>query len=349
MIKPEIPANETQRLAALDQYQILDTLPEQVYDDIAFLATQICEVPIALISLVDSNRQWFKAKVGIDTDEMQREVALCSHAIVSPEELMIVKDTHRDERFFDNPLVTGAPNIRFYAGAPLITPEGHAVGTLCTIDSKPRKLTPLQKNALAVLSRQIIAQLELRLKIAELEEMEARLRNLSVRDDLTNLYNRRGFFANSRQLVKLARRTDSPISVIYIDVDGLKQVNDEHGHERGSEMILDAANILKENFRDSDVVARLGGDEFAIFLINSSRNYVERAVERLHLKVENFNKNHEKPYKLSLSIGYASNYRIGDTEISELLEKADQAMYREKRKKKDAVKSLAGRQGLEPR
>lgn len=156
-----LPDNETQRLAVLESYQILDTLPEQAYDDITRLASHICETPIALLSLVERDRQWFKAKVGLDTPEVIREQAFCAHAILEPDDLFVVSDAHEDERFLDNELVTGDPYIRFYAGAPLVTAEGEALGALCVIDRTPRVLRPEQALALRALARQVMAQLEL--------------------------------------------------------------------------------------------------------------------------------------------------------------------------------------------
>jgi len=162
------PNHEADRLEALRQYQILDTAPEAAFDDITRLAAQICEVPIALISLIDECRQWFKAKVGLEAGETPRDVAFCSHAIRQPQAVLIVPDTLKDARFASNPLVTGAPYIRFYAGAPLITPTGYALGTLCVIDQVPRQLNAAQVEALQTLSRQVMTQLELRQKLSEL-------------------------------------------------------------------------------------------------------------------------------------------------------------------------------------
>lgn len=161
-MKPAIkPNQEAARLEALRQYSILDTPPEQAYDDFTSLASFICQVPIALISLVDAERQWFKSKIGLEVNQTARNISFCGHTILS-ERTLVVKDALSDERFCDNPLVTSAPGIRFYAGAPLITPAGYILGSLCVIDRKPRDLSGSQKIALEALARQVVTQLELR-------------------------------------------------------------------------------------------------------------------------------------------------------------------------------------------
>ena len=168
-------SNEGARLAALRQYRILDTEPERSFDDLALLASHICGTPMALISLVDEHRQWFKSRIGISVAETSRAVSFCAHAI-QQRDLFIVPDTLHDDRFRENPHVTGDPNIRFYAGAPLVTPDGHALGTLCVIDRRSRTLTADQLEALAALRRQVESQLELRRNLIELEQA------LSARD-----------------------------------------------------------------------------------------------------------------------------------------------------------------------
>ena len=162
-----IPKNEKKRLEVLWQYEVLDTVPEQVFDDLADLAACICGAPIALITLVDETRQWFKSKVGISVSETSRDISFCAHAILQKNPF-IVPDATKDARFAQNPLVTADPKIRFYAGAPLITPEGHALGTLCVIDNVPHTLRPDQKRALQTLSRHVMTQLELRRRSLEL-------------------------------------------------------------------------------------------------------------------------------------------------------------------------------------
>ncbi|MEG3765610.1 response regulator [Alteromonas sp. 14N.309.X.WAT.G.H12] len=170
MIEPPLPPDEEARLAELLSYRILDTDSDKVLDDITLLASQICETPIALISLVDPDRQWFKSKVGIDVEQTHRNISFCGHAILD-QSMLEVYDTLKDERFHDNPLVVGAPNIRFYAGTPLITPNGYALGTLCIVDSKPKVLNNLQKAALDTLGRNIITHLELLKRNAELTQV----------------------------------------------------------------------------------------------------------------------------------------------------------------------------------
>jgi signal transduction histidine kinase len=180
MVIAPIPADEPERLAALKRLRILDTPPEQEYDDFTLLASRICGTPIALISLLDETRQWFKSRVGLDAPETPRDLAFCAHAIADPAGILIVGDAAEDPRFLDNPLVTGEPRIRFYAGAPLVTPEHHALGTLCVIDDRPRDLEPAQVSALQALARQLAGRLELRaahadmaLRNAELERLQA--------------------------------------------------------------------------------------------------------------------------------------------------------------------------------
>ena len=162
--------DESARLAALRRYQILDTEAEQAFDDLTLLASQICGTPIAALTLVDENRQWLKSKIGLTLSETSRDVSFCAHAIQNPDEIMEVPDARADHRFVNNPLVRGDPRIRFYAGAPLVTGDGQALGTLCVIDRVPRTLAPEERQALDALRRQAQAQLELRLHVIELKE-----------------------------------------------------------------------------------------------------------------------------------------------------------------------------------
>jgi diguanylate cyclase (GGDEF)-like protein/PAS domain S-box-containing protein len=175
-----VPTNEAQRLAALHRLRVLDTLPEQVYDDIVHLASQICGTPIGLVSLIDGERQWFKARVGLAAIETHRDAAFCAHAIAGREPMLIVEDAALDARFGDNPLVIGDPHIRFYAGAPIVTTDGHALGTVCVIDTEPRRLSASQARSLQALARQATALLELRLRTIVSEEQAQALERISA-------------------------------------------------------------------------------------------------------------------------------------------------------------------------
>ncbi len=169
MITPSIPLDEDKRLQALKEYSILDTLPEKEYYDITYLASQICGTPISLISLIDDKRQWFKSHHGLDATETPKEIAFCAHAINDKDNIFIIKDSRKDERFHDNPLVTDEPYVIFYAGVPLISSDGYALGTLCVIDNKPNELSESQLKALQALSNQLMHLFELRKKSIELE------------------------------------------------------------------------------------------------------------------------------------------------------------------------------------
>ena len=179
-----IPLNEVKRLKVLWQYEVLDTVPEEVFDDLTELAARICEAPIALITLVDEKRQWFKSKIGLTIDETSRDISFCAHAI-NQTGLFIVPDATKDERFANSTLVVSDPKIRFYAGAPLITPDGYALGTLCVIDKVPRELGPDQQQALRILARHVVSQLELRRRSRELTA--ARKEGQQFKSDLKKL------------------------------------------------------------------------------------------------------------------------------------------------------------------
>jgi len=212
MKSANIPENEKERLELLDSYKILDTLPEEDYDAIAKIASSICNTPIALITLVDKDRQWFKANYGVESRETPRDLAFCAHSILKPNELFIVNDATKDERFFDNPLTTEKPNVIFYAGAPLNTSAGHSLGTLCVIDNKPNTLNDSQKESLKLLANQIVSLLELRKKNEELK---------AVNNKVTQLNEQLNNFA-----FRLTHDLKSPISGVNFLLNVLKE---DHG------------------------------------------------------------------------------------------------------------------------
>ena len=588
--KEEVLYNEAQRISELQRYRILDTPPEAVYDDIIKLASEICQTPIAMMTLIDTDRQFIKSQIGADVGEVPRDETFCTHTIQRPQNLLIVGDATTDVRFSRNQYVTGEPHIRFYAGAPLVTDSGEALGSLCVYDDKPRQLTTEQSFALKVLARQIVAQLELRriflemresqtrqkvveqdlrdseelfkafmnnsptvaymkdeagrfvyvnqmleklfdvkkagllgktdfdvlpeseaqivqqndrrviaegkplqllenvhkpdgtashwlsLKfpfanahgdkflggvsiditarvvaeknmndserryrhlfelspgfinihrldgviievneaaaktlgyqpdqiignnladfvipklrplipeylervsrtsfdegifyvqtksgeerawqyrnrlheeadgsayiigyaqdVTQLKETEEHLQNLSLTDEMTKLYNRRGFFTLAEQAVRYARRNSKSGLVIYADLDNLKEVNDRFGHETGSQMIVDTSNIFKSSIRDSDIVGRIGGDEFVALIQDVSEAGLKVIENRLHEEIRSFNAKNSRPFKLSISFGIVRFDPLSDTTIEKLVSQADRLMYAQKTAKK---------------
>ncbi|NND73506.1 MAG: diguanylate cyclase [Ilumatobacter sp.] len=354
MVVADIPRNEAERLAELSAFDILDTLPEQAYDDLTYLASKICGTPIAVVSLVDAERQWFKSKVGLDADETDREVAFCAHAILEPDDVFVVPDASQDPRFADNPLVEGDLAIRFYAGVPLTTEAGHAMGTLCVIDQTPHELTMEQEQALRALSRQVMAQLELRRTIAALEtaaderqryeeQLEryqrrlednlARIAEQSVTDPLTGLKNRRAFLERLDEEIDRSRRYGLMLSVAMIDVDHFKAHNDTYGHAAGDVTLEQIGKILESESRASDLVARFGGEEFIVILSGADVDCAAVLAERFRRSVERTDWDESS---VTVSIGVAS-MPPDSVEADALIQAADAALYRAKAQGRNCV------------
>jgi PAS domain S-box-containing protein len=230
-MKAPLPDNEDLRLRALYELSILDTPPEQSFDDIAQLAMMICQVPIAVVSLVDKDRQWFKSCLGLNAAETHRDVAFCAHAILNPQDLLEVEDATLDYRFVDNALVTGPPGIRFYAGAPLVTQCGLVLGTLCVIDYQPRKLLPDQKSSLMLLANQVVKLLELResnQKIAEQAEKFSTLYLMSPVAISLNRFADGKFLEANPELLRILGYTESEIvNIGFMDITPPKYESDE--------------------------------------------------------------------------------------------------------------------------
>lgn len=350
-----VPEREQERLRELDLLNIMDSLPERSYDGFAKLAAIICETPIALISLLDGSRQWFKANVGLDATETPRDQAFCAHAIIEPGTVMVVNDAAADERFVDNPLVKGDPNIRFYAGAPLVTASGLALGALCVIDREPRELSARQLEALETLASEVSMMLQLRRAVGELERTvldqdaevdrlvgyqrelelaEVELRAAASTDPVSGLANRRSLDTRLSEEVARAVRYRAPLAVLMVDLDGFKDHNDAFGHVAGDEAIRHAADVLSAALRPHDFLGRYGGDEFTVILPHTSSIGARVLAERLRREVS-MAAWRERDF--TVSIGYAV-LGEGTSTLEELLTAADAALYQAKRAGRNCVR-----------
>jgi len=326
------PFNEDQRLAALRRYQVLDTTAEQAYDDVTTLASAVCKTPIALISLIDEDRQWFKSRVGLDASETSRELAFCAHAILQPDEVFEVQDAHLDPRFSQSPLVMGDPCIRFYAGAPLVTADGLAIGTVCVIDREPRALSPSERKALQSLARQVVAQLELRQAMAGLE-LE------SLTDPLTSLWNRRSLDRRLHAAWDTHVLERSSLSLLMIDLDHFKRINDVYGHPVGDGVLVQAAAIIREQIGHEGLVARFGGEEFCVVLPGMDAGTAGQRAEQVRRALEDAPWSHAA---LTASIGVATAAANGDGSPNVMLTRADRALYVAKRDGRNRVRHFEG-------
>lgn len=315
MKTPDLPANEKQRLRDLRSLNVLDTTPEERFDRLTRMARRVFGVDIALVSLVDENRQWFKSKTGLDACETGRDISFCGHAILG-NEIFVIEDTLDDERFHDNPLVTGPPHIRFYAGAPLRYMDGNKLGTLCIIDRKPRTL---DEEDLGVLR-----------DLAEMAEGELNAIQLATIDDLTRISNRRGFVTLAQNSLSLCARQDSPVSLVFFDLDRFKPINDRYGHAEGDRVLVSFAGLMRKTFRDSDVFARIGGDEFAVLLTNTGQQQAIEIVERFRSLIEAFNSRMDRGYDIAFSDGIVSVKPDDECSIDDMLREADVLMYEKK-------------------
>jgi diguanylate cyclase (GGDEF)-like protein len=283
MIKPAIPSDESQRLQTLRDLRLLDTPPEERFDRVTRLAKQVFSTRIALVSLVDADRQWFKSRQGLDAEQTAREISFCGHAILD-DEILVINDAEIDERFCDNPLVCGDPNIRFYAGCPLTAPDGSRVGTLCIIDDKPRELTSEQFLVLRDLGRMV--------------EEEFIAANETTTDPTTGISNRNGFLDIADRLLPVCRRNNEPATLLMFHLDELYKLEDTHGRYLGDTVVSELARLLMNCFRASDMVARTSLDTFAVLLVSTDLDGAEHVQSRVDELIRKRNNDSSRPHEL---------------------------------------------------
>ncbi len=316
MKPPDIPPDEDARLAELRSLNVLDTIAEERFDRLTRMARRLFGVDVALVSLVDENRQWFKSCAGMELSETPRDISFCGHAILG-DGAFVIPDALQDERFADNPLVAGPPHVRFYAGCPLRGPGGRKLGTLCIIDSKPRAFSD--------------EDVEMLVDLALMVEREFSAIEWATVDELTGLSNRRGFMMLAQHSLQLCTRQNIPAALVFIDLDHLKQVNDQLGHAEGDWVLVTFAQHLMKVFRGSDVVARLGGDEFLVLLTNHSEAAAEKAMARLQRALDATNEAEARGYDISFSYGLVEFDPKRHHTIGALISQGDSLMYKTKK------------------
>lgn len=296
MLKPPTPVDELLRLETLRNLKILDTDAEERFDRVTRLARRIFGTPIALVSLVDNDRQWFKSRQGLSATQTSRDISFCGHAILG-DETMVVPDAQADERFGDNPLVTDDPNIRFYAGYPLSAPDGRKVGTLCVIDREPRELDEDDVQLLEELGKMV--------------EEELAVASMIHSDPATGLSNNVGFSQIAEHLLAMCVRTDSPASLMLCHLTNQNVITSFLGKAEGDRAAIELTQLLMASFRDSDIIGRLTNEFFAVLLAGTPLENVDVAQHRLQTEIEARNARDDTEYELdvdSCAVAYDPKY-----------------------------------------
>ncbi|RUO32753.1 sensor domain-containing diguanylate cyclase [Aliidiomarina sanyensis] len=302
-------AEHEARLQALYRYQILDSDIDPAFDAITELAAMLCDTPIAVINFIDKDRQWFKSEIGLGTRETPLDVSICEHAL-GEEEILVVPDTEKDPRFVNNPLVTGEPRLRFYAGALLKNDDGHVLGTLCVLDQNPRTISEKQQKALIALAQQVMAKLELIKLIEEqkhlleqLEQSRRRLERQASTDPLTGLLNRRAINTALSHELQLLPAMERETCILLLDLDFFKDINDTYGYTVGDDVLRNFAALCRQAFRKSDLISRWGGEEFLVLLPGASMEAAQMVVDRLRDELTKRDLNEEHQLKVTFSAG----------------------------------------------
>lgn len=329
------PDNEPARVQAVRAYEVLDTPPEPEFDALARVAAHTFEAPMAVVALMDADRLWFKSRLGLDVPQLDREIAFCAHAIAKPDQPLVVPDLRDDPRFLANPLVHDGPRLRFYAGAPLLDSQGHALGTVAVLDTRPRGFTPDQTQALRDLATLVVTALDSRKRAIQLA-------HLALTDHLTGLSNRAQFDRALDAEMAHAMRTGEPFTVLCMDLDGFKAVNDGFGHAAGDEVLCEVSRRIAQQVRVGDVLCRFSGDEFGIVMRHGGEESAQVLARRIVKAVS-------APITLSsgdeigvgVSIGMAA-YDDSVESVRKLLARADQALYQAKKQNERRWKMFVG-------
>lgn len=318
----DFKSDETGRLRALEHLTVLDTPKEKPFEKIVTLVKQTLSVPMCAVSLIDKDRQWFKASRGLDVKETPRDISFCTHAIKGTDPFVII-DASADPMFKESPLVTGGPKIRSYAGIPLTMSNGYNVGTLCALDTVARQFTEAEIAILANFARVIIDELE--------------LRQLASIDPLTGTLTRRAWFAAANQEIERAIRHKRPVSFLLLDLDHFKSINDQFGHNAGDHVLKQFGTLVSHELRKSDFLGRYGGEEFVIVLPEANLSDARLLAERIGTAVRETKIAEIDHKRWTVSIGVVERFSH-ETDVAKLLKRADVALYEAKAAGRDRVK-----------
>ena len=325
--EPHIDSVENRRLAILHRYAALDVVADDRLDTLCRLARAIFDVPIAAISLVGRDRQWFKSRIGLDIAESARDESFCAH-ILGQTGPLVVEDATRDSRFIDNPFVCGDPRIRFYAGAPLISRQGETLGAICVIDTVPRQASERELAALTDLAKLTMQHMDLQL--------------LATLDGLTGAIRREPFHQLADRDFAACRKTSRPVACLIVDADNFKAINDTHGHAAGDEVLKVLGDVCESHLSERDYLGRIGGEEFCIVLMDKAPDEALAVAEAVRESVERIVLGSaDRPIRVTASIGFAVMER-SDADFTTLKMRADDAMYQAKRDGRNRVASAFG-------
>ena len=333
---------EQMRIDALHRYRILDTPKDGAFDKITHLAAQLLHMPVAIASLVDSDRIWFKSAHGIDAQQIERAPGLCASAILE-DVPYVVSSARIDPRTLANPLVNGELGVQFYAAAPLQTHDGHNLGTLCVLDFKPRDISASDIAILTCLAGVIMDQIELRLAARHIDELNAKLSQACAaleaevaHDALTTLLSRSAILGHLDKFLALSRRQDQPLALMLIDIDFFKKINDTHGHFVGDQVLVEVAKRIRAGARTSDSVGRIGGEEFMLVMYPGPNGAAETVAQRILAAVGSapivVSNEQQMPISIAvhISAGLFSTDEKPGAEAPELLNIVDRALYASK-------------------
>lgn len=344
MLRAPIPENEPERIASLRRMLLLSSPDEEAFERVTRTARRLFDAPIVLLSLVDERRQWFKSCIGLPIRETARDISFCGHAIMD-DAVFVVEDARQDPRFFDNPLVTGEPHVVFYAGRPLRNLEGFRVGTLCVIDDAPRHFSCADRKALNDLGYWVEAIFCSR-ELSEVQKWVLQefdeVRRLSLLDPMLNIWNRGASEALLEREFEHAARASLPLSLLMIDVDSFKEINDSHGHPLGDAVLIEFVKRLLMQLRSYDIIGRYGGDEFMVILPNTDLDGARAIGERLleSIKETPFML-HESLLKVSASVGVGCVNPLAQPQVmaKDLVRIADNGLLDAKRTGRSRVRS----------